>query len=411
MEAAVDEFFDFVIIDKDDIMKEEKDNKDRIQARKQEKLEREQKNLTQAQAEMVVDASQKSESIMSVSDGKAKLEDFKIIKVIDKGSFGKVFHVINSKDNKEYAMKRINKDILIEKGQIINTKTEKDILFQAKSPFILTMDYVFQNEHRIYFFLEYVRGGNIFDHLVIQRRFSEPQVKFIAAQVLIALGYLHANKIVHRDLKPENVLVEENGYIKLADFGLAKFLQQNQDTKSFCGTAEYLAPEILDMKGHNFSVDWWTLGVLIYEMTTGRPPFMHQNHHKLGQLIRQGHIIFPHPERHGIKMSDELKDIITKLLERDSKKRLGSVNDADDLVNHPWFADIDWKALMDKQMPSPFLPDMEQIRTKQSSTIVHKDAMTSNEELVSLEEDERNDRIPISQQKLIEKHQNKFKDF
>lgn len=123
--------------------------------------------MTQAQAEMVVDASQKSESIMSVSDGKAKLEDFKIIKVVDKGSFGKVFHVINSKDNKEYAMKRINKDILIEKGQIINTKTEKDILFQAKSPFILTMDYVFQNEHRIYFFLEYVRGGNIFDHLVI----------------------------------------------------------------------------------------------------------------------------------------------------------------------------------------------------------------------------------------------------
>ena len=103
-------------------------------------------------------------------------------------------------------------------------------------------------------------------------------------------------------------------------------------------------------------------------------------------------------------MSEELKDIITKLLERDSKKRLGSVNDADDLVNHPWFADIDWKALMDRQMPSPFLPDMDQIRAKQSSTIVHKDQMTSEQELVSLEEDERNDRIPISQQKLIEKH-------
>ena len=102
------------------------------------------------------------------------LEDFQIKKVIDKGSFGKVFHVINMKDGKEYAMKRINKDILIEKGQILNTKTEKDILFQAKNPFILTMDYVFQNNLRIYFFLEYVRGGNIFDHLCIQRRFSEP---------------------------------------------------------------------------------------------------------------------------------------------------------------------------------------------------------------------------------------------
>ena len=109
------------------------------------------------------------------------LEDFKIIKLIDKGSFGKVFHVVNTKDDKEYAMKRINKDILIEKGQIVNTKTEKDILFQARNPFILTMDYVFQNELRIYFLLEYVRGGNIFDHLVIHKRFQEHQVKFIAA--------------------------------------------------------------------------------------------------------------------------------------------------------------------------------------------------------------------------------------
>lgn len=125
-------------------------------------------------------------------------------------------------------MKRINKDILIEKGQIINTRTEKDILFQAKNPFILTMDYVFQNEYRIYFFLEYVRGGNLFDHLCYKRRLDEETVKFISAQILIAMGYLHANKIVHRDLKPENVLMDPSGYIKLADFGLAKFLSENQ---------------------------------------------------------------------------------------------------------------------------------------------------------------------------------------
>ena len=103
---------------------------------------------------------------------------------------------------------------------------------------------------------------------------------------MIAIGYLHANKVVHRDLKPENVLIKENGYIKLADFGLAKFLKPNQLTKSFCGTAEYLAPEILEMNGHGFCVDWWTFGILIYEMVTGRPPFMHQNNHKLGTLIR-----------------------------------------------------------------------------------------------------------------------------
>ena len=152
------------------------------------------------------------------------MNDFKIKKLIDKGSFGKVFLVINEKTGKEYAMKRINKDILIDKGQILNTRTEKDILTQAKSPFIINMSYVFQNELRLYFFLEFVPGGNLFDHLCYKRRFSEEQAKFIAAQVLCGLGYLHANKIVHRDLKPENILMDYDGYVKLADFGLAKFL-------------------------------------------------------------------------------------------------------------------------------------------------------------------------------------------
>ena len=127
---------------------------------------------------------------------------------------------------------------------------------------------------------------------------------------------MHANKIVHRDLKPENVLMDLNGYVKLADFGLAKFMKQADTTQSFCGTAEYLAPEVLDMNGHGYAVDWWTLGVLIYEMITGRPPFMNKNNHKLGILIRQTDIIFPDAERHGIPMSDELKSMISKLLEK-----------------------------------------------------------------------------------------------
>jgi serine/threonine protein kinase len=194
------------------------------------------------------------------------------------------------------------------------------------------------------------------------------------------LGYLHANKIVHRDLKPENVLMDESGYIKLADFGLAKFLQPNQDTKSFCGTAEYLAPEILDMKGHSFGVDWWTLGILIYEMVTGRPPFMHSNHHRLGVLIRQGVIIFPNAERHGIPMTDDLKDLITKLLDKNQSTRLGAKEDADEIVNHPWFADVDWDALMAKTIESPFKPDMNHIRNKQSDSLVHKDKKSKDME-------------------------------
>ena len=189
----------------------------------------------------------------------------------------------------------------------------------------------------------------------------------------MALGYLHANKIIHRDLKPENVLVEEEGYIKLADFGLAKFMEPTQKTGSFCGTAEYLAPEILDQKGHGFPVDWWTLGILIYEMTTGRPPFMDQNHRRLGELIRHGKIIFPDAQRHGIPMSDELKDIIKKLLTKDPDQRLGSKNDADDIVSHPWFSDIDWDSLMAKKMISPFEPDFEELSKQKADTIIHTD--------------------------------------
>ena len=176
-------------------------------------------------------------------------------------------------------MKRINKDILINKKQIQNTKNEKDILFEAKHPFILTMEYVFQNEFRLYFFMKYIRGGTLFDNLCEERRFSETVVRFFIAQIALAFGYLHENKIMHRDLKPENVLLDEDGYVCLADFGLAKYVKatSNDQSSSFCGTPEYLAPEIIDRKGHGVAVDWWTLGVLTYEISVGTPPFVNDN--------------------------------------------------------------------------------------------------------------------------------------
>ena len=138
-------------------------------------------------------------------------------------------------------------------------------------------------------------------------------MKFFAASLILALSKLHESGVVHRDLKPENVLLDSDGYVKLADFGLAKFLEQDSSTYSFCGTAEYLAPEIIDMKGHNFSVDWWTLGILTYELRTGRPPFLDKNQHKLGKLIKKGKIIFPDPIKHKIDMTEHMKDFIVKV--------------------------------------------------------------------------------------------------
>ena len=250
------------------------------------------------------------------------LDNFKPIKLLDKGSFGKVMLVQSLLDWKLYAMKRIRKDLLIETNQIENTLNEKYILLNIEHPFLLGMDYVFQNELRIYFFLEYIKGGNLWDSLLVTRRFNEDVVKFYAAQIALALGYLHEWKITHRDLKPENVLIDDEGFIKLADFGLAKFLKdEDAATYSYCGTPEYLAPEVINRTGHGFEVDWWTLGILIYELRIGRPPFADKNHQKLEKLILRGTILFPDPIKHGINMSDELKDIIQKFLIRDPSKR------------------------------------------------------------------------------------------
>mmetsp|Transcript_17390 Transcript_17390/g.20187 ORF Transcript_17390/g.20187 Transcript_17390/m.20187 type:complete len:299 (+) Transcript_17390:832-1728(+) len=298
-------------------------------------------------------------------------------------------------------MKRIRKDILIEKGQIQNTKNEKEILLSIEHPFLLGMDFVFQNDYRIYFFLDYIKGGNLFENLYAVKRFEENVVKFFAAQLALAIGCLHENKVVHRDLKPENVLVGEDGFIKLADFGLAKFLLDNkEETYSFCGTAEYLAPEILEMKGHDYCVDWWTLGILIYELRIGRPPFLDKNHQKLGRLIKKGKIIFPDPIKHKIDMTEELKDIIMKLLDRDPNTRLGS-NGYSEVINHPFFKDVDFDALMRKDIEPPYKPSAKKrVQNPNAQDFDEAVDMRSTETIID----------PKSM-KLVNKNVDKFAEF
>jgi len=347
-------FNDFFIIDQKEYLEAE----DAINRENNpEKINREQKLMNSGESVLIFTKKQREED--DDSNDPNSLEDFEILKVIDKGSFGKVFLVRNKHSNQLYAMKRIRKDILIEKGQVQNTKNEKDILLNIEHPFLLGMDFVFENELRLYFFLDYVKGGNLFESLFTVKRFSEDIVKFFAAQLVLGLGCLHEKKIVHRDLKPENILLEESGYIKLADFGLAKFLLDiKQSTYSFCGTAEYLAPEILEMKGHDFSVDWWTLGILIYELRVGRPPFLDKNHQRLGKLIKRGKIIFPDPIRHKIDMSEELKDIILRLLDRDPKTRLGAKG-YKEVMEHDFFKNIDFDSILNKEIESPYKPNLK----------------------------------------------------
>ena len=210
---------------------------------------------------------------------KFSFEDYQIVKKIGQGTFGKVYLVKNSKNDKMYAMKAIRKDLIVETDSVDSLRVEKLILLQVRHPFIISMEQVFAQETRIYFIMQFMQGGELFKHLSERKRFPETLVKFYGAQIALALGYLHKNNIYYRDLKPENILLGLDGYILLADFGLAKIneLEDGAMPNSFCGTPEYISPEMIVGSGHDHTLDWWAFGVLIYEMIVGMPPFYHKN--------------------------------------------------------------------------------------------------------------------------------------
>jgi serine/threonine protein kinase len=220
------------------------------------------------------------------------------------------------------------------------------------------MDYVFQNEFRIYFLMKFIKGGELFRHLNKVKRFTEEQARFMIAQIAIALGHLHSKNILYRDLKPENILFNEDGYLLLADFGLAKMTKNDELANSFCGTAEYLSPEMIIGNGHDHTVDWWTMGILLYELLVGIPPFFHRNKHRMYFLIKESPVTFPDKTKHGIEVSPLARDLIKKLLDKNKKKRLGASGDVEEVLAHPFFAGIDRQKLITKQIVPPYKPEI-----------------------------------------------------
>lgn len=215
-------------------------------------------------------------------------DHFKILRVIGRGSFGKVF-LVQKRDTKElFAMKVLKKEDVLNRNQIAHTKSERQILSKVKCPFIVNMHYAFQTPDKLYMVMDFLNGGELFFHLRKSEKFSEDRIRFYAAEIILALENLHQQGIIYRDLKPENILLDQEGHIRLTDFGLSKegIFRKNQDrTFTICGTPEYLAPEIIRGEGHGEVADWWSLGTLLYEMQVGFPPFMNSNKIQLMQII------------------------------------------------------------------------------------------------------------------------------
>lgn len=281
-------------------------------------------------------------------------DDFELLTVIGKGSFGKVMQVRKKDDGKIYAMKVLRKETIVARKQVAHTKAEKNILMKIQHPFIVNLNYAFQTKDKLYMILDYINGGELFFHLKKEGRFSESRVKLYAAEIVCALSHLHSLDIVYRDLKPENILLDAEGHICITDFGLSKKLEADGGTHTFCGTPEYLAPEVLKGHGHGIAVDWWSLGTLLYEMLTGLPPFYAQNVNVMYQKILSGELRFPN------FISEEAKSLLEGLLTRDPALRLGSKG-GDEVKSHPWFGDIQWDKLIRKEIEPQFKPKVKSI--------------------------------------------------
>ncbi|KAL3282496.1 hypothetical protein HHI36_005678, partial [Cryptolaemus montrouzieri] len=265
------------------------------------------------------------------------------------GTFGRVLLCRNKLTDGYGAMKILCLSDVIRLKQVEHVKNEKHILQEIRHPFIVNMIWCDRDDMCIYMLFEYVCGGELFSYLRNAGRFGVSSAIFYSSEIILALEYLHSKSIVYRDLKPENLLLDREGHLKITDFGFAKKLTDR--TWTLCGTPEYLAPEIIQSKGHNKAVDWWALGVLIYEMLVGYPPFYDDNPFGIYEKILGGRIEWP---KH---LDPVAKDLIKKLLVQDRTKRLGSMKSgADDIKRHRWYKGLNWHDVTNRKLEPPILP-------------------------------------------------------
>uniref|UniRef100_A0A287A8Q2 Ribosomal protein S6 kinase n=1 Tax=Sus scrofa TaxID=9823 RepID=A0A287A8Q2_PIG len=285
---------------------------------------------------------------------KADPSQFELLKVLGQGSYGKVFLVRKVKGSDAgqlYAMKVLKKATLKVRDRV-RSKMERDILAEVNHPFIVKLHYAFQTEGKLYLILDFLRGGDLFTRLSKEVMFTEEDVKFYLAELALALDHLHGLGIIYRDLKPENILLDEEGHIKITDFGLSKeAIDHDKRAYSFCGTIEYMAPEVVNRRGHTQSADWWSFGVLMFEMLTGSLPFQGKDRKETMALVLKAKLGMPQ------FLSAEAQSLLRALFKRNPCNRLGAgLDGVEEIKRHPFFATIDWNKLYRKEIKPPFKP-------------------------------------------------------
>ncbi|PIK52502.1 hypothetical protein BSL78_10600 [Apostichopus japonicus] len=298
------------------------------------------------------------EELEKIPSRRFKLGDFNFIKVLGKGSFGKVMLAERKESDEVYAVKVLKKHAIIQDDDVECTMTEKRVLVLAnRHPFLTSLHSCFQTDERLFFVMEYVNGGDLMFQIQRARKFNEARARFYAAEVTLALMFLHLHGVIYRDLKLDNILLDMNGHCKLADFGMCKEgISDGRTTATFCGTPDYIAPEILQELDYGPSVDWWALGVLMYEMMAGQPPFEADNEDDLFDSILHDDVLYP------VWLSKEATNILKAFMTKNPSKRLGCVEPQggeQSILQHSFFRDINWDELEKLKVEPPFKPKIK----------------------------------------------------
>ncbi len=281
--------------------------------------------------------------------------DFKFLYVIGKGGFGRVWKIQSKKTKQIFALKEMSKLKIIDKKSEKSINSEREFLSKLNHPFIVNMHYAFQDRDNLYLVMDMLSGGDLRYHVSRYRKFSEEQTRFFIANMVYALQYIHEHNVIHRDLKPENLVLDEKGYVRITDFGIAKENMPDNSSET-SGTPGYMAPEVMKGKNHSFPVDFFAIGVIGYEFMLGKRPYYGKNRKEIKeQMLSTPAVIKEENIAHG--WSTDSADFINLLLKRKEEKRLGYKDGVSELINHPWLKYYPWTELKNKTILAPFIPE------------------------------------------------------